>query len=125
MLYFDEMLTKYGFSDGGSVPVGLDAYREVYIKCVNFFAEKRRSNFRAIPYDRFGIHNSCLILFEEVSSEEKIEKELHSWDVVDDAMREAVCDADDLYPDGFVEIVVSIDHEGLEDALVNGHGDEG
>lgn len=63
MRYFDEMLTKYGFNDGEAVPAAADEYRAVYIKAINALAEQFGSQSRAVAWNRFGVHNWCLICF--------------------------------------------------------------
>lgn len=69
MKYWEDMQSKYGFSDGEAVPEGAEVYREVYIAAVNAMAEKLGCAQRAVPYDRPGVHNWCLILFEPANGE--------------------------------------------------------
>ena len=65
MKYFDEMRTKWGFGDGGTVPPDAEACRTVYIEALNQIAAKLGSELRAYAYDRPGVHNPYLILFCE------------------------------------------------------------
>jgi hypothetical protein len=61
MIYWDEMHdNKYGFSDGNATPPFVNMYRHVYVTALNNWAEHLDSNTRAIAFDRFGLHNSCL-----------------------------------------------------------------
>ena len=62
MMYWEEFTTKYGFSDGNSVPPDAYACRYVYVKEINKMAEKARSKCRLLAYDRGGCHNPYLIL---------------------------------------------------------------
>lgn len=64
MNYWDEMDDKYGFNDGCAVPVGAEKYRRVYVQAVNAIAEALGSSLRCYAYDRPGVHNWCLILFD-------------------------------------------------------------
>src|SRR5205814_7885070 len=63
MKYFDEMRTKWGFGDGGTVPPDAEACRTVYVEALNQIAAKLGSELRAYAYDRPGMHSPILILF--------------------------------------------------------------
>ncbi len=63
MQYFEELTSKYGFNDGEAVPDGIIAYRSVYIEAINALAEAFESEYRAISYNRLGVHNPYLIMF--------------------------------------------------------------
>ena len=69
MKYFDEMRTKYGFCDGGTVPPDAQACRKVYVEALNQIAAKLGSELRAYACDRPGVHNPYLILFCERTHE--------------------------------------------------------
>lgn len=62
--YLDDMFTKFGFNDGDDVPDGIERLRKLYIDGINRYAERLGSQFQAVPYDRPGMHNWCLILFK-------------------------------------------------------------
>lgn len=63
MKYLDDMLDKYGFSDGEAVPDDALARRTVYIAAINAVAQRMGVEQRAEPYNRPGCHNWCLIAF--------------------------------------------------------------
>src|SRR5919109_4407216 len=63
MQYYDEMQTKYGFGDGGSIPPDAQACRTVYVEALNQVAASLGSEVRACEYDRPGVHNPVLIQF--------------------------------------------------------------
>jgi len=65
MRYWDDMRSKSGFSDGEIIPECIDVYRTLYLTVVNRLAEQRGSDVRAVPYDRPGMHNWCLIVFRD------------------------------------------------------------
>ena len=102
MKYLDEMRTKYGFGDGGSVPADAEACRTVYVEALNRVAEKLGSTVRAYAYDRPGMHNPFLILFHRKDS--PAEGELEPDEQMDDAIH--ACLEMDL--DGLVEVQVTI-----------------
>lgn len=68
MRYWEDMSSKYGFSDGGAIPPDAEACREVYIKVVNGLLRKNGSKCRVIPFDRDGIHNPILYLVVDISA---------------------------------------------------------
>lgn len=57
---YEEMRSKYGFSDGATVPEGVEKVRKKIINLINKGLPKD-SLIEARPYDRMGIHNWCLI----------------------------------------------------------------
>ena len=57
---YQEMIDKYGFNDGATVPEGVEAVRKKIIGLINKGLPKD-SLIEACPYDRMGIHNWCLI----------------------------------------------------------------
>jgi hypothetical protein len=67
MKYWRDLTDKYGFNDGGSIPYGMDKYREIYIVAINTLAKKRDCNQRVYAYDRSGAHNYYLILICNVT----------------------------------------------------------
>lgn len=116
MRFWEDMQSKYGFSDGGAVPDGAEVYRAVYIKAVNRLAEQLTSNVRATAYDRTGVHNWCLILFYAVTdlaghtADELTDTLDLSAEVLepDEPMSEAIRQAYLLDLDGFVNVSVAL-----------------
>lgn len=135
MRYWDEMRNKYGFSDGDAIPDGVLAYRQMYIQVVNTLAQQLESKVRAVPYDRIGMHNRCLIVFigaEEVAS---IPNESHfgaKWAEnaqtrlmqdnfldanTDTAMKQAIDFAHDLDLHEYITVELARDETRLGDLL--------
>lgn len=56
---FDDFTNKYGFNDGASVEYRDFQARDVICRGLN----RLLKTTVAIPYDRPGLHNSCMILF--------------------------------------------------------------
>jgi hypothetical protein len=116
MRFWEDMQSKYGFSDGNAVPDGVEIYREVYIRAVNQLAEQLGSRVRAAAYDRFGVHNWCLILMHSLSDLQAhgIQDFTTHTDIqaetteADEAMEEAIRQADELELDSFVEVMVTL-----------------
>lgn len=125
MRFWEDMQSKYGFSDGNAVPDGVEIYREVYIRAVNKLAEQLGSGVRAVAYDRFGFHNWCLILMHPLSDlqAQGIDEFTVHVDIdadtteADEAMKEAIRQAYELELDSFVEVTVTL--TGDFDAFVN------
>ena len=65
MKYLDDMLCKHGFDDGNSNAPWQRIYRRAYIVAINALAIKHKSRFRAVAFDRQGMHNSCMIAFAD------------------------------------------------------------
>ncbi len=63
MRFYEEMRSKYGFSDGASVPFSAAVHRKVYVKVINQFAAQMGIEQRAYACNRGGLHNWCLLLF--------------------------------------------------------------
>ena len=134
MMYYDEMLSKYGFNDGDSMPTGIEFYREVYMKVVNRLCEKLESNVRVVAYDRPGLHNGCIILpisiddFVQLPDEnqkgESLDNTFQGKTISDEMYEEATRQACKLCLDDFVLVQVTVDNAGLEDLLVNQLGDD-
>lgn len=124
MRYWDEMQSKWGFNDGEATPEGIKHYRTVYIRAVNRLAEQLGSQVRAVAYNRFGLHNFCLVLFHNVADLADVPVEGYTGhvdipaDVVepDEAMRAAIWQAQTWHLDELLEVTVAID-PGLEDFL--------
>lgn len=116
MRYWDDMLTKYGFSDGDATPPDAEAAREIYVHAVNLLAERKGSSVRVAPYDRFGVHNSIIILFTPLSG---LPDDLTSFieSVPDGAMAEAITEARQLDLDNYLVVEVSVDWEELKAGL--------
>lgn len=129
MRFFSEMLTKYGFADGETVPDGAEHYREAYIRALNRIAAVLGSGVRAYAFDRPS-HNWCLLLFAPVAETAAFtEAELATGKLksggwlylselsMDELMQEAVAIANDAELDYGVSVVVSIDEAELDIAL--------
>jgi len=128
MRFWNEMQDKYGFADGEALPEGVDVFRAVYIGVVNALAAQLGSAVRAVAYDRPGIHNGCLILFYSLSDLEAYNVSLFTQSIelgveaveADEAMQEAIRQADLMNLDDFVEVQVSITDE-FTNFLLNLH----
>ena len=103
MKYFDEMRTKYGFCDGGTVPPNVEACRTVYVEALNQIAAKLGSELRAYAYDRPGMHNPFLILFRGKDAQTD-----HEEREPDEPMIEAITCCGGLDLDDLVEVRVAI-----------------
>lgn len=129
MKFFDEMNEKYGFSDGGAYPDGIELYRDVYLKAVNKLAEARNSEFRIVPFDRGGVHNFCMWMVVPVAWFNGVflpkQKAGRTWfgaewgdipfDLAvlsepqpDEALEAAIADAHEMDLDGFLEVKVKV-----------------
>lgn len=103
MRYWDDMLSKSGFSDGEAVPDGIATYRTVYLRVVNRLAEQWGSAVRAIAYDRPGMHNWCLIVFRDAHN-------LDGEEVAADlALDSAIDQAHTLDVDDYLRVRVTVD----------------
>lgn len=123
MRFWEDMQSKWGFSDGDAVPDGVEVYRNIYIRAVNQLAGELGSSVRVVAYDRFGVHNWCLILMyqladlqahhvEDFTAPTDIDAEVAQ---ADDAMEEAIRQAYELDLDSFAEVTVTLsdDFEGF------------
>lgn len=113
MKYWNEMRTKYGFEDGEAIPPDAEETRSVYIRVINALARKNHSQYEVYAYDRAGFHNSCLILIRErqyLNGQRGMDFEIEQ---VDDALRDAIDEAMDLYPDNYVSTKVEINTKGV------------
>jgi len=104
MKYFDEMRTKWGVGDGGTVPPDAKACRTVYVEALNQVAVKFGSELRAYAYDRPGMHNPFLIVFRSQDAQTDHE-ELEP----DEPMNEAIGCCNGLDLDDLVEVQVTVD----------------
>lgn len=103
MRYWEDMRSKGGFADGEAVPDGAELYRAVYVRTVNRLAEQRGSDVRAVPYDRPGMHNWCLIVFRDA-------RNLDGESVPADLGLEAAIDqAHTLDVDDYLRVSVTVD----------------
>jgi len=62
MKYWEDFQTKWGFSDGDSVPPDALLLRQVYVRELNSLLRKRKSAVRLLAFDRPGMHNPLLIV---------------------------------------------------------------
>jgi hypothetical protein len=124
MRFWDDMQSKWGFSDGDAVPDGVEVYREIYIRAVNQLAEQLGSSVRVVAYDRFGVHNWCLVLMYTLADlwDHQVEDFTAHTDInaeitqADEALEEAIRQAYELELDGFVEVIVTLTDD-FEDFL--------
>jgi len=128
MKYWYDMLTKGGFGDGNSTPDGIEIFRDVYLKVVNELARRNGSSYRYVPYNRSGVHNFCLVIlvprqyYDETYLSSQEGREI--WKSVDDdvvdqlglheadrdqAMKDAVSKACELYLDQYLDVTVNVD----------------
>jgi len=133
MRYYDDMRSKYGFSDGECEPAGIDAYREVYLITLNALLAETESGVRVVAFHRPGLHNGCLIstvtrAFYETLEEttvlqglpwEALSPGLLPDEALDEGYHAAVDLAYELDVDTCVEVTVTINHPALHDLLVN------
>ena len=119
------MLTKYGFNDGDAMPDGVEQYRTAYILAMNRLLEKRGSAVRVAAFDRFGMHNSVMILPVSVDEFSVIKDPTngdgHNFSSaapdLDQQYHDAVHDAHELMVDNFVRVQVELDMTDLRAAL--------
>ena len=101
MIYFDEMVEKYGFDDGEMVVDAFFDYREVYLRVVNALAARNGSTCRMVAWNRPGMHNCCMIVtvsvtcFDALSAESVLSPESRYWDLSEWPESEAVVENDD------------------------------
>lgn len=123
MDFWNDMRSKWGFSDGEAVPAEASAARSVYIRAVNRLAEMRGSAVRAVAYDRSGAHNWCLIATRTVAGlaaagidparyHEPVE-EVGGEEEWDEAFDEAVERANELRLDECVVVAIRIEEDAL------------
>ena len=103
MRYWDDMRSKSGFSDGEAIPECIETYRTVYLRVVNRLAEQRGSAARAIPHDRPGMHNWCLIVFRDARN---LDGESVPADL---ALDSAIDQAHTLDVDDYLRVSVTVD----------------
>ncbi|MBL8166193.1 MAG: hypothetical protein JNJ61_29690 [Anaerolineae bacterium] len=116
MRFWEDMQSKWGFSDGDAVPDGVEVYREIYIRAVNQLAEQLNSSVRVVAYDRVGVHNWCLIVMHPLSDlrARGIETFTTHTDIdaetaeADEAMEDAIRQAYELDLDSFAEVTVTL-----------------
>ena len=126
MIFFNEMTSKYGFSDGEAMPLGVEKYREAYIRAINKIASTLGSGVRACAYNRSGFHNWCLLLFVNAvetavftefdlatGGAAGVELPRFSEVPMDALMEEAVAIALDADIDFSVDVVVSVNEAEL------------
>ena len=126
MRFWEDMQSKWGFSDGEAIPAGIEDYRTVYIRAVNRLAEQLDSQVRAVAFNRAGLHNFCLVLFHRVDDLKDIPVEQYTEhvdiraDVVepDEAMQEAIWQAQEARLDDLLYITVEIDPD-LDEVIQN------
>ena len=126
MDYYEDMTSKFGFSDGETVPPDASERREIYIRAINKIAAALGSKQRMVAWDRGGIHNWCLItpllvddLIQVGCNLDLLHDPVHiglSYDRLvklsppeeDEAMQQAIITANGANLDQYVETVVTI-----------------
>ena len=133
MKYWDDMTEKYGFNDGASAPADARFARDVYCKVVNALAERKGSNWRVVPFNRPGMHNSCMIIQVSATWFNEVFLPQQTWDRPweadesieigapvaghDDQLQEAVRAASDMDLDDLIEVEVRINSQGFDELL--------
>ena len=131
MNYFDEMLTKYGFSSGASVPREAEACRTIYVRTMNKLLEKFGSGVRLVAFD--GYKNPYLIVlvtkeqFKDFTWDVSVQDQrtdkllnLYNEPLFDEAGNESVEAANKMMLDDLVEINVNLPKdldEQIDDAI--------
>lgn len=121
MRYYEEMQSKYGFSDGNAIPDGIELYRTAYIRTMNKLLGKHGSRFRLAAFDRAGLHNWCMLFtvpleeFETIKDPEVYVDHKFSTEepVPDNAYIEALSEAHELMVDDYVMVCVELDEARL------------
>ncbi len=111
MKYFDDMTDKYGFGDGGAIPPDAWACRAVYIAVLNTLAAHNGSIVRAVPFNRQGMHNGCMIVFAGAEDAVRLAgggDEQFTEVVPDRGMMGAIDQANTLDLDDFVEVTARV-----------------
>ncbi len=62
MIYYEDMIDKYGFGDGEHEVDDSVSRRSLYITAINHLAKKLGSDYRVVAWDRPGMHNRCMIV---------------------------------------------------------------
>lgn len=115
MDYWEEMNSKWGFSDGEAVPPDAEQRREVYVTAINRLAERLGSAYRVEAYDRPGMHNWCLIL--NVAVGKTREDTLQGQERSDAALEEAIEIASLMNLDGYITTTVTVHAAALAGML--------
>jgi hypothetical protein len=111
MKYFDDMTNKYGFGDGGAIPPDAWACRAVYLAALNALAAHNGSAARAVPFNRPGMHNGCMILFVGAEDAARLAgggDEEFAEVVPDKGMASAIDQANTLDLDDLVEVTARV-----------------
>jgi hypothetical protein len=59
---WEDFTSKWGFQEGAQLEARDWEAREILIALLNERAEVKAAKIRAVPWDRPGVHNPCLIL---------------------------------------------------------------
>jgi hypothetical protein len=126
MKYFDDMTDKCGFGDGGAVPPDAWACRAVYLAALNALAAHKGSAVRAVPFNRPGLHNGCMILFAGAEDAARLAGgggEGLAEVAPDAGMASAIAQANELDLDSLVVVTARVTPGAVE--LVAGLGGAG
>jgi hypothetical protein len=80
MNYWNAMRDKWGFDDGDSEPREGCQARAAYVTAVNALAESYGSAYRAVAFNRDGVHNHCMVLVLPASALAGLTFEDLAWD---------------------------------------------
>jgi hypothetical protein len=124
MKFWTQLFDKYGFSDGCSVPSGIELFRTAYILAVNSLAAQLGSAVRAVAFDRPGMHNWCLIVFSRDPEMAALPPEAltishPTWEEEDpdSAMHDAIAEAMGLDIDSYVWVTVTLSKARVKQLL--------
>lgn len=80
---WEDFTDKYGFGDGGMLEQRDFTARDNLVRSLNEQPEMKAASIRALPFDRDGVHNSCLIIFAK-AQDGKTDEELLSLAIESD-----------------------------------------
>lgn len=114
MKYLDDLLSVRGFKDGQDLPIGIETYREVYIKILNACLKKHGSFVRVFPLKKAGLNNNMMIGLNT-----KSQGKIITLNDVDEEFHAALIEATGLNVDWYVEVktVVNVKEQELEDFI--------
>jgi hypothetical protein len=117
MKLYDEMRDKFGFKDGEDVPSFAGPLRTLYVCAINTFARVEKSQYRAVEYNRTGLHNWCMIQYVTVKDFRRKERDIVDSTKVDEAMHRAVFHAFRFNVDRFVVLTAEADILSFNDNI--------
>ena len=100
---WDDFTDKFGFNDGESLEDRDFKARDLLVKLIN---KQMPPTARAIPFDRAGCHNACLVLLVEVpagTTQKKAEKLFDTSNLVEASLPEGL-EIEDLVREAYDKI---------------------